>query len=106
MCDRTSTIARRGAALSWIPAWRPEGGCMIRVVVSTSASSRLAAAFHFLITRQPAAECVIVGASRGAPADLAREASRQAGATFGIARFSLTELAARAAAIELAASRR
>src|SRR5437870_7877994 len=52
--------------------------------------------------RQPAAEAVIIGASRGAADDLARRVARQAGATFGLTRFSLTELAARAAAQRVA----
>ena len=41
---------------------------------------------------------VIVGASRGAADDLARAIAVERGATFGLTRFSLTELAARAAA--------
>src|SRR5262249_51436431 len=71
---------------------------MVRVVRSTSAAARLAAAAEFLQTRPPFAEVIVVGASRGAADDLAREVSRRLGATFGIHRFSLTELAARAAA--------
>src|SRR5690349_20368917 len=68
------------------------------VVSSTSASARLAAARQFLSSRHPASELVIVGASRGAADDFARTLAREAGATFGLTRFSLTELAARAAA--------
>src|SRR4051794_29929554 len=49
---------------------------------------------------------MIVGASRGAADDLARAAARRAGATFGITRFSLTELAARAAAAHPGGGRR
>ena len=71
---------------------------MFRVVPSTSAAARLAAAAEFLETRPPFAEVIVVGASRGSADDLAREVSRRLGATFGILRFSLTELAARAAA--------
>jgi ATP-dependent helicase/nuclease subunit B len=71
---------------------------MLRVVRSTSASARLAAAARFLETRPRSSEIVVVGASRGAADDLARAVAHRLGATFGILRFSLTELAARAAA--------
>jgi CRISPR/Cas system-associated exonuclease Cas4 (RecB family) len=49
---------------------------------------------------------LIVAASRGAADDLARSMARRHGATFGLTRFSLTELAARAAASRLARARR
>jgi hypothetical protein len=71
---------------------------MLRVVSSTSAAARLEAARQFLTSRDPAAEHVIVSASRGAADDFARSIARTAGATFGLTRFSLTQLAARAAA--------
>ena len=54
----------------------------------------------------PSSEVVIVGASRGAADDFARSIARPAGATFGLMRFSLTELAARAAAVRLAGASR
>ena len=79
---------------------------MVRIVTSTSAAARLEAARAFLAERPPATEVVIVGASRGAADDLARAVALQSGATFGITRFSLTELAARAAAERLADGRR
>jgi len=78
----------------------------VRVVVSTSAAARLDAARAFVGGRPPAAELIIVGASRGAADDLARAIARHAGSTFGITRFSLTELAARAAATGWAGGRR
>src|SRR4051812_43726148 len=78
----------------------------MRVVTSTSAASRLEAARSFLTGRPPATELVIVGASRGAADDLARSIARDAGATFGITRFSLTQLAARAAAAHRGGRRR
>jgi len=78
----------------------------VRVIVSSSAADRLDAARAFLSGRPPASELVIVGASRGAADDLARAAARHAGSTFGLTRFSLTELAARAAAARLAGARR
>src|SRR5581483_3223217 len=67
---------------------------MLQVIVSTSAAARLAAATEFLSKQPKAAEVAIIGASRGAADDLARAVARRAGATFGIARFSLTQLAA------------
>src|SRR2546427_7777004 len=70
---------------------------MLRLVISTSATARLGAARAFLAKHPPASELAIVGASRGAADDLARDVARRAGATFGLCRFSLTELAARAA---------
>ncbi|MBI3493355.1 MAG: hypothetical protein HY047_16475, partial [Acidobacteria bacterium] len=79
---------------------------MLHVVTSTSAASRLDAAKRFLAGRPPASELVIVGASRGAADDLARAIARGAGATFGLHRFSLTEVAARAAASAINAGRR
>jgi ATP-dependent helicase/nuclease subunit B len=71
---------------------------VLHVVSSTSAPTRLDAARRFLAGRPPASELVIAGASRGAADDLARAIARGAGATFGLHRFSLTELAARSAA--------
>ena len=78
----------------------------MRVVLSSSAAVRLEAARRFLGGRLPGSEVVIVGASRGAADDLARDVARRAGATFGLTRFSLTELAARSAAARLAGARR
>jgi ATP-dependent helicase/nuclease subunit B len=79
---------------------------MLRVVISTSATARLDAARAFLAKHPPASELAIVGASRGAADDLARDVARHAGATFGLNRFSLTELAARAAAAGSPGTRR
>ena len=78
----------------------------MRVVLSPSAAVRLDAARGFLGGRPPGSEAVIIGASRGAADDLARDVARRAGATFGLTRFSLTEVAARAAAARLAGARR
>src|SRR5262249_57998044 len=79
---------------------------MARVVQSASAAARLAAARGFLSGRPPAAELIIVSASRGAADDFARGITRSAGATVGLTRFSVTELAARSAAAALAGARR
>src|SRR5438552_308119 len=71
---------------------------MIRVVTSTSAAARLGAARAFLQQLPAASEALVIGATRGAADDLVRSIARHAGATFGLIRFSLTELAAAAAA--------
>jgi len=71
---------------------------MIRIVISTSGDARSLAAAAFIEQFPSSTEVVIVGASRGAADDLARAVAARRRATFGIARFSLTELAARAAA--------
>jgi len=78
----------------------------VRIITSTSAAVRLEAAREFLGGRPPDTERIIVGASRGAADDLARAVARHTGSTFGISRFSLTELAARAAAAQPAGGRR
>ena len=78
----------------------------MRIITSTSAAARLDAARAFVTGRPPSTELIIVGASRGAADDLARTMARQSGATFGITRFGLTELAARAAAARLDGERR
>ncbi len=70
---------------------------MLHVVISTSAAARLAAAERFLARHPPSTEIIVVGASRGAADDLVRGLAQRRGATFGLARFSLTELAARVA---------
>jgi CRISPR/Cas system-associated exonuclease Cas4 (RecB family) len=77
----------------------------MRIVSSTSAAARLQAARRFILESSPAAEILIVSASRGAADDLAREIGRIRGATFGLYRFSLTQLAARLAAPLLARDR-
>ncbi|HZW75945.1 MAG TPA: hypothetical protein VFF43_20510, partial [Caldimonas sp.] len=60
---------------------------------------------RFVLDAPPAAETLIVSSSRGAADDLAREIARTRGATFGLYRFSLTQLAARLAAPRLARAR-
>src|ERR671937_2921222 len=79
---------------------------VLRIVTSTSAAARLEAARAFLAGRPSASELVIVGASRGAADDFARAFARGTGATFGLTRFSLTQLAARSAATRIEGARR
>jgi ATP-dependent helicase/nuclease subunit B len=80
-------------------------GFMLRVVISTSAAARLAAARSFLEQLPPATEAVVVGATRGAADDFVRAIAAARGATFGLTRFSLTQLAARMAAAPAGARR-
>ena len=69
---------------------------------SAAAAARIAAAHRFLDTLSPATEALLVGATRDAVDDFARELSARRGATFGLHRFSLGQLAARVASTELA----
>jgi hypothetical protein len=71
---------------------------MFRVITSTSAASRLNAARIALQQLPSSAELLVIGATRGAADDFVRAMAHDAGATFGLNRFSLTELAARCAA--------
>src|SRR5262245_29100685 len=66
---------------------------MIRLIESSSAQLRLEEARRFVETHAKDGEVWIVGASRGAADDLAREIAARMGATLGIHRFSLTHLA-------------
>ncbi len=78
---------------------------MVRVVTSASAAARLEAARRFVLDAPSAAEILIVSASRGAADDFVRTIARARGATFGLYRFSLTQIAARLAAPRLAVAR-
>jgi CRISPR/Cas system-associated exonuclease Cas4 (RecB family) len=77
----------------------------VRTITSSSAAVRLAAARRFVLDAPPATGILVVSASRGAADDLARDLARERGATFGLYRFSLTQLAARLAAPLLARGR-
>ena len=77
----------------------------MHVVLSSSAAVRLDAARRFVLDASPVPKCLIVSASRGAADDFARDVARERGATFGLYRFSLTQLAARLAAPLLARER-
>src|SRR5215468_10573003 len=77
-------------------------GPVIRVVESAAAADRIEAASVFLAGLPPGAPALVVGASREAADDLLRRVTSMAGATFGIHRASLLQLAARLAAGELA----
>jgi hypothetical protein len=72
---------------------------MIRAVLSTSAAARLAAASRFLSQCSAASPVLVIGASRGAADDFGRDLAARNGASFGVYRFSVTELAARTVAL-------
>ncbi len=75
----------------------------IRVVESAAAAQRLAEARAFVETCSARGDdALLVGATRGAVDDLARSIAAEAGASLGLHRFSLTQLAARLAAPALA----
>jgi RecB family exonuclease len=77
---------------------------MLRVLQSPSAAQRIAAATEFIRSFAAATELLLVGSSREAVDDLVRGFARTSGATFGLHRFSLTQLAARLAIGRLAAA--
>ena len=74
----------------------------VALLTSPSAAVRVAAAGDALRRGLAAGEAVVVGESRDAADDLAREVAREAGATFGLYRFSLRQIAGRIAAPDLA----
>jgi len=77
---------------------------MIRLIESSSAQLRLQDARAFVERHAADGDVALLGASRGAVDDLARSIAATKGATIGIHRFSLTQLAARLAAPVLAAA--
>ena len=76
---------------------------MIRTVISPLASERRTAAATAIGELAAGVDVIIVGATRSAADDLARDVARRRRATAGLHRFSLTQLAARLAAPVLAA---
>jgi CRISPR/Cas system-associated exonuclease Cas4 (RecB family) len=72
-------------------------------VCSASAHTRLRHAKAFLEELEPGTEVLVVAGSRGAADDLVRKIALERGATVGLHRFSLAQLAARIAAAPLAA---
>jgi len=75
---------------------------MFQVFSSAMAAERLEVATRFVERFPAATEVLIVGATREAADDLARRITKARGATFGLHRTSLTQLAWRCAAAELA----
>src|SRR5262245_3867118 len=81
---------------------RRRGAVVIRVVESSAAAERLEAARRFLAALPAGGQALVVGATRDAADDLVRELTVELGASFGIHRASLPQLAARIAALDLA----
>ncbi len=75
---------------------------MLQTFQSSSAAERLGAASAFVERFPAATEVLMVGASRDAADDLARRVTAAQRATFGLHRASLTQLAVRFAAEEMA----
>lgn len=73
-----------------------------RIFEAASAAARLDAAAAFVRQGPPNQPVIIVGATRGAADDFARTIAIERGATMGITRVSLTQLAARVAVVALA----
>lgn len=76
---------------------------MIHLLESASGADRLRAATDFLAAVPSGSEGLVIGSSRAAVDDLIRKLSSRHGATFGLHRFTLTQLAARLAAPLLSA---
>ncbi|HEU5257602.1 MAG TPA: PD-(D/E)XK nuclease family protein [Vicinamibacterales bacterium] len=74
-----------------------------RVFEAASSAARLAAAATFLRQFPADHPITIVGATRGAADDFARSVASERGATLGLTRLSLTQLAARTAVLAMAA---
>jgi CRISPR/Cas system-associated exonuclease Cas4 (RecB family) len=75
----------------------------LRVHVSSSGPERLAEAERFVSALGPATELVVVAATREAADDFCRGLVTRRGASFGLHRFTLGQLASRAAGASLAA---
>ena len=73
---------------------------------AAEAATRLSAASGVLDGLSPSAEALLLGATRDAVDDFARDRTSRLGSTFGLHRFSLHQFAARAAATRLAADGR
>src|SRR5262245_32742414 len=74
-----------------------------RIFVAASSAARLEAAAEFLRQFPADHPITIVAATRGAADDFARSVACERGATLGVTRLSLTQLAARTAVIAIAA---
>lgn len=72
------------------------------IVSSPAAYARLDAVQSFIKGLPPSLELLLVGHTREAVDDVARDVTRSRGASFGVHRFSMRQLASRLAAIELA----
>ena len=85
-----------------LPSADPTSNRPVMVVQSGSAAVRLREARRFLAQLESGEEVLLLGASRGSVDDLARTISLKKGASFGMHRLSITQLAARQAFKDLA----
>ncbi len=74
----------------------------LAILSAPDAATRLDAARAFLEPHAAGRELLLVGETREAADDFAHEIARRLGATFGLHRFSVRQLAARIAAVDLA----
>ena len=72
------------------------------IVCGPTSASRLDAAHEFLDNLTPAEEVLLVGETRDAADDFAREVTRRHGSSFGLRRVSIRQLASQLASLELA----
>ncbi len=73
-----------------------------RICISSLAADRLTVVRDLLLARAQGNQTLLVGPSRGAADDLARDVAARLPATLGLQRFSLTQFAARNAIVALA----
>ena len=74
----------------------------VTILTAPAAETRIGAAAEFLRSGLADGEVLLVGETREAADDLAYDVAAEAGATFGLHRFSLRQLARRVAAVQLA----
>ena len=86
----------------YLPLIRDPGNSKIQVFRSAAALERRAAAREFVRSYKPGTELLLIGAAREAVDDFAAEICVDAGASFGLHRFTMMQLVARLAAGELA----
>src|SRR5262245_36005020 len=96
-------MARKGTSPR-VP--RSRESSRVRIVESSANELRLAEARAIVKERSTHGAVLLVGGSRGGADDLGRSIAGATGATIGLHRFSLTQLAARLAAPILAADGR
>ena len=94
-----------GQTAAWYDACPLVPASRITILTGPAAAARLDAAADYLrreLRGSPAPEVLLVGQTRAAADELARDLAMEAGALFGLHRFGLRQLAWRVAQIELA----
>ena len=85
-----------------LPSERHSSQPSLTVFCSPAAAQRLEAGHQFIESFAPSAELLLVGETRDTADDLAREVVKRRGASFGLYRLSVRQLASNLAAAELA----